>query len=75
VRVPPHSIPRLILVLNRVDRRTLEGQQLIDELTAFGECVSPAIGNRAVFRPRVLHWVYHFEMGRSRGLPRNLFAH
>jgi chromosome partitioning protein len=32
-----------------VDRRTLEGQQLVDELTAFGEYVSPAIGDRTVF--------------------------
>ncbi len=49
VRAPPHGVPRLVLVPNRVDRRTLEGQQLIDELTAFGEYVSPAIGDRAVF--------------------------
>ena len=34
---------------NRVDRRTLEGQQLVDELTAFGEHVSPPIGDRSVF--------------------------
>jgi chromosome partitioning protein len=37
------------LVPNRVDRRTLEGLQLMDELTAFGEYVSPAICDRAVF--------------------------
>ena len=49
VRARLHGVPRLILVPNRVDRRTLEGQQLIDELTAFGEYVSPAIGDRAVF--------------------------
>jgi hypothetical protein len=34
---------------HQVDRRTLEGQQLVDELTAFGEYVSPAIGDRTVF--------------------------
>ena len=45
----PDGVPRLILVPNRVDRRTLEGQQLVDELTAFGEYVSPAIGDRTVF--------------------------
>ena len=39
----------LLLAPNRVDRRTLEGLQLIDELTAFGEYVSPAIGDRAAF--------------------------
>jgi len=44
VRVPPHGVPRLILVPNRVDRRTLEGQQLVEELVAFGEHVSPPIG-------------------------------
>ena len=38
-----------MLVPNRVDRRTLEGQQLVEELVAFGEHVSPPIGNRAVF--------------------------
>ena len=48
-RVRPRGVPRLILVPNRADRRMLEGQQLIDELTAFGEYVSPAIGDRAVF--------------------------
>ena len=47
VRVRPDGVPRLILVPNRVDRRTLEGQQLVDELTAFGEYVSPPIGDRA----------------------------
>jgi chromosome partitioning protein len=36
-------------VPNRVDRRTLEGKQLIDELIAFGERVSPPIGNRTAF--------------------------
>jgi chromosome partitioning protein len=49
IRVPPHGVPRLILVPNRVDRRTLEGQQLVEELVAFGERVSPPIGDRAVF--------------------------
>ena len=49
VRVPPHGVPRLILVPNRVDRRTLEGQQLVEELTAFGEYVSLPIGYRTAF--------------------------
>ena len=49
LRVRPDGFPRLILVPNRVDRRTLEGQQLVDELTAFGEHVSPPIGDRSVF--------------------------
>jgi chromosome partitioning protein len=36
-------------VPNRVDRGALEGQQLVDELAAFGERVSPPIGNRTAF--------------------------
>jgi chromosome partitioning protein len=36
VRDPPHGVPRLILFPNQVDRRTLEGQQLVEELVAFG---------------------------------------
>ena len=49
LRVRPDGVPRLILVPNRVDRRTLEGQQLVDELTAFGEHVSLPIGYRTAF--------------------------
>ena len=49
LRVRPDGVPRLILVPNRVDRRTLEGQQLVDELTAFGEQVSLPIGYRTAF--------------------------
>jgi chromosome partitioning protein len=40
---------RVILVPNRVDRRTLEGRQLVDELHSFGEPVSGAIANRSAF--------------------------
>jgi chromosome partitioning protein len=50
--------PRLILVPNRVDARTREGKQLIDELIGFGEVVSSTIGNRAAF-------VRAFSTGRS----------
>jgi chromosome partitioning protein len=39
----------VILVPNRVDRRTLEGQQLEGELQTFGEMVGPAIGSRSSF--------------------------
>ena len=49
LRIRPDGVPRLILVPNRVDRRTLEGQQLVDELTAFGEHVSIPIGYRTAF--------------------------
>jgi len=39
----------VVLVPNRLDRRTLEGQQLERELTGFGEHVGPAIGARTAF--------------------------
>jgi chromosome partitioning protein len=41
--------PKVVLVPNRVDVRTLEGRQLFDELMGFGEPVSPPIGDRAAF--------------------------
>lgn len=40
---------QVILVPNRVDRRTLEGRQLVEELTEFGEIVARPIGNRLAF--------------------------
>lgn len=40
---------KVILVPNRLDRRTLEGRQLIDELGGFGEIVAPPIASRAAF--------------------------
>jgi len=49
VRVRRNGIPHLILAPNRVDARTLEGQQLADELKAFNEHVSPPIGDRTAF--------------------------
>jgi chromosome partitioning protein len=39
----------VILVPNRVDRRTLEGLQLERELRSFGEVVGPPIGSRSAF--------------------------
>jgi chromosome partitioning protein len=39
----------VILVPNRTDRRTLEGQQLEHELRSFGEMVSPAVSQRSAF--------------------------
>lgn len=41
--------PPLIIVPNRVDARTLEGKQLLDELIGFNEPVSPTIGSRSAF--------------------------
>jgi chromosome partitioning protein len=49
VRIDQHGHPNLIIVPNRVDARTLEGRQLVEELTGFGEVIGPTIGDRAVF--------------------------
>jgi chromosome partitioning protein len=43
---------KVILVPNRLDRRTLEGRQLIDELSEFGEIVAPPIGKSSNLRMR-----------------------
>jgi chromosome partitioning protein len=51
---------RVILVPNRVDRRTLEGRQLVEELQTFGEPVGPPIANRSAF-------VRAFSTGQSVG--------
>ena len=34
---------------NRIDRRTLEGRQLVEELEQFGEEVAPALTNRSAY--------------------------
>jgi chromosome partitioning protein len=39
----------VIVVPNRVDRRTLEGRQLVEELQQFGEFIAPELGNRSAF--------------------------
>jgi chromosome partitioning protein len=49
VRARRMGYPNMVLVPNRVDMRTLEGRQLMDELVSFGEVVSPTIGNRTAF--------------------------
>jgi chromosome partitioning protein len=49
VRARRRGYPNMILVPNRVDARTLEGRQLMEELEGFGEVVSPTIGNRTAF--------------------------
>jgi chromosome partitioning protein len=58
IRCNRQGLPRIILVPNRVDGRTLEGMQLAGELTALGEFVSPTIGYRSAF-------VRAFFAGRS----------
>ncbi|EHR01322.1 ParA family protein [Bradyrhizobium sp. WSM471] len=49
---------QVILVPNRLDARTLEGRQLVQELQTFGEMVAPAISARSAF-------VRSFAMGQS----------
>ena len=39
----------VILVPNRADQRTLEGQQLEQELRSFGEMVAPTVSQRSAF--------------------------
>lgn len=58
VRIDQHGHPNLIIVPNRVDARTLEGRQLVEELTGFNEIIGPTIGDRSVF-------VRAFSSGRS----------
>ncbi len=58
VRSRRQGQPPLIIVPNRVDARTLEGKQLLDELVGFNEPVSPTIGSRSAF-------VRAFSAGRS----------
>jgi chromosome partitioning protein len=44
-----HDVIKVILVPNRLDRRTLEGRQLVEELSEFGEIVGPPIASRSAF--------------------------
>jgi chromosome partitioning protein len=50
----------VVLVPNRIDRRTLEGRQLVEEMEDYGEIIGPPIGNRTAF-------VRAFSMGNSVG--------
>ena len=50
----------VVLVPNRVDRRTLEGRQLVEEMEGYGEIIAPPIGSRTAF-------VRAFSMGNSVG--------
>ena len=58
VRASRRPVLRALIVPNRVDRRTLEGQQLIEELQPLGEEVAHSIGNRSAF-------VRAFSLGQS----------
>jgi chromosome partitioning protein len=48
----------VVLVPNRVDRRTLEGRQLVEEMEEYGEIIASPIGNRSAF-------VRAFSIGNS----------
>jgi chromosome partitioning protein len=60
VRARRTDYVHVVLVPNRVDRRTLEGRQLVEEMEEFGEIVAPPIGNRSAF-------VRAFSIGNSVG--------
>lgn len=44
-----HGKPAVMIVPNRVDRRTAEGRELVDELEKLGEPVGPALAYRSAF--------------------------
>jgi len=48
-RLRRRGLPRVVLVPNRVDARTLEGKQVVQELAIFGEVVGPTNGYRSAF--------------------------
>lgn len=41
--------PAVLIIPNRVDRRTAEGREIVDELTKLGEQVGPALAYRSAF--------------------------
>jgi chromosome partitioning protein len=57
--------PRVMLIPNRVDARTREGQQLVDELASFGEAVSSTVGYRTAFVRAFLEGVSIAEMANG----------
>lgn len=60
VRARRASHLHVILVPNWIDRRTLEGRQLTEEMAQFGETIAAPIGNRSAF-------VRSFSIGNSVG--------
>jgi len=58
VRASRRTALRAMIVPNRVDQRTLEGQQFIEELDTFGEEIGPMIGSRSAY-------VRAFALGQS----------
>ena len=44
-----HGKPAVMIVPNRVDRRTAEGRELVDELEKLGEPVGPSLAYRSAF--------------------------
>lgn len=49
VRQRRQGAPKALIVPNRVDRRTSEGRELVDELTKLGEPVGPSLAYRSAF--------------------------
>jgi chromosome partitioning protein len=58
VRLRRRDSVQVAIVPNRVDMRTLEGRQLVDELRQTGERIGPPVGNRSAF-----------ERAFSKGMP------
>jgi chromosome partitioning protein len=58
VRLRRRDSVQVAIVPNRVDMRTLEGRQLVDELRQTGERIGPPVGNRSAF-----------ESAFSKGMP------
>ena len=58
VRARRAEYVHVVLVPNRVDRRTLEGRQLVEEMEEYGEIIASPIGNRSAF-------VRAFSIGNS----------
>lgn len=49
VRQRRQGAPKALIVPNRVDRRTSEGRELVDELLKLGEPVGPSLAYRSAF--------------------------
>ena len=67
IRTLRRGYPHVMLIPNRVDARTREGKQLVDELANFGEVVSSTVGYRTAFVRAFLKGVSIAEMANGQG--------
>lgn len=49
VRAKRDGKPPVIFIPNRIDRRTAEGHEIVEQLSKLGEPVAPALGDRVAF--------------------------